>query len=204
MQNKNITLFFDFDNTLVEAVKRITEMYNKKYNDNADWEKVYRWNLYDQCTQITEDDISEFFGSEEFFVGLDKTLLGYSYSVLRDDLKRYPHIKFGIITKGNPNNLYWKEKFINKWFSPDILKLECASTMSKHSISGEYLLIDDNEKCVLTCGCKYKLLYAPQGKREWNENVYDLPSDESDIDVIDTYYDAYKYIMYALKQDGII
>ena len=195
----NNTIWFDFDNTLVNSTMQIVDMYNNEYDESVDWTKVYNWNFEDQCKQITLQDIDRYFGSRDFFEDVD---LLYDMVDLFDYYSTATSLTIGVATKGNKSNLNYKKNYIDEILFADKILLMDDSTMDKSQVEG-LILVDDNSHCLKTCKCRYKILYAPLGKRQWNEDVYDLPSDETDILIVKNGYELRNLIDYILKKENL-
>lgn len=208
VSNKEVTIWWDLDNTLLNSTKEIVRQFNNKHNQNNDWKLTKKWNFTDVCEGITNAEVNEMFGSKEFFDNVEFTELIKVYFKLANGIYETEYgdevdVLMGIISKGNESNLYYKENQLLNKIPYDRKKLESDTTMDKSSINGEFMLIDDNQDCLLTCGCKYKVLYAPFGKCEWNEKIYDLYSEESGVDIVSSAKELYQYILYALKKENI-
>lgn len=204
----HLTLWFDLDNTLLNSTKEIVRQFNNRYNQANDWTLTKKWNFTDVCEGITNSEVNEMFGSKEFFDNVKFTELIKVYFKLANGIYETEYgdevdVLMGIISKGNESNLFYKENQLLNKIPYDCKKLESDATMNKSSINGEFLLVDDNQECLLTCGCKYKVLYAPFGKCEWNEKIYDLDSEESGIDIVSNAKELYQYVLYALKKENI-
>lgn len=208
INTNGITIWWDLDNTLLNSTKEIVRQFNNKHNQTNDWRLTKKWNFTDVCEGITNTEVNEMFGSKEFFDNVEFTELmkiyfGFLNGVYESDCGDEVDVFMGIISKGNRSNLYYKDTQLLNRIPYDFKKLEPDTTMDKSSINGEFMLIDDNYECLLTCGCKYRVLYAPFGKCEWNEKIYDLDAEESGIDIVSNAKELYQYIIYALKKENI-
>lgn len=203
---KEITLWFDVDSTMIHTIPTIVDMYNDKYDKQCDYTKTRKWNFGDSCEGITLEDINEFFGSREFFERVEFTEVGLLYFQLLEKFHKYPNIKFGIISKGSVDNLYWKKRFVKDLIPHDKLILESEDVIGRGILQGEFILIDDSSVNLENCGCLHRVLYADDlyGETEWNKSAYSKPSEDTGIDVVTTAKELKDYILYVLKKENIL
>ena len=65
-----MTIYLDFDNTIVESNKRIIDMLNKKYGTSKTEDDLFDYN-YNSIYPISEKEKLQMFESEEFYNGLE-------------------------------------------------------------------------------------------------------------------------------------
>jgi len=174
-------IYFDFDNTIVNSIESFCSVYNFLYDDNADWRKVRKWNMSDQCTGLDNDMIIRIFEDGLFFQKLkffDNRIYNY-LKKLNEDNEIY------ILSVGSRKNLIYKKKwildklpFINE---KNIVLLshfnegnDSIGIIDKSEINLENsVLIDDNQDALLSSNATHKVLYSNNGlKAEWNEKVF--------------------------------
>ena len=189
-----MNIFIDFDNTIVNSIEAFCSAYNFLYDENANWSKVRKWNMTDECPLSDRDMTVRIFEDGLFFQKL-KFYDNKIYHILKR-LSKTDNIF--IVSVGSRKNLLYKKKwvlynlpFINEkniillsHFNDDSNVL---GTIDKSEVNMENgILIDDNQDALLSSNAKYKLLYSHNGiKAEWNKNVYyDYPV-VSNVDVLE-------------------
>lgn len=164
---KKIKLFIDFDSTIVESVKAYCDVYNELYNANADYTKVERWDLGDQCP-LAVDYVENIFATERFFEVLE--LIDSDTKQVLDELKE--HYEVIIHSIGNPENISRKAEWIkrNLHISDMILLSKSNIVMDKSIIdmSGG-IIVDDYENNLFKSNADVKICFGKETK-EWNKN----------------------------------
>lgn len=163
-------LFFDVDNTICNSTKRFVEIYNEKYNQQADWRKCYKWDYSDICPLL--NDSEEFFARPDFYNNkMDyqdvyiPSILDYLYNVDRFDVH--------FVTIGTKDNLYFKEKWLKKRFKyipKENYHLLEKLNMGKSEIDMiGGILIDDSYINLLTSNADLKICMHKQ--TDWNKDA---------------------------------
>ena len=106
-------LFFDVDNTICNSTKRFVEIYNQLYNQKADWRECYKWDYSDICPLI--DNSENIFARPDFYDNQLDYHDPYIYSIL-DYLYNHDNFDVHFVTIGTKDNLYFKEKWLEKRF----------------------------------------------------------------------------------------
>lgn len=159
-------IFLDFDGTLVNSVKSIVELYNKKTDSNADWTKVRNWDFSDQCPGIGPM-IKDFFASDEFYENLEF----YDENTIRVLNLLKEEYEVIICTIGCWLNVSKKVVWIkdNAEHENVILIGKDDNVMDKSIIdmSGG-IIIDDHEDNLFSSNADIKISFGTRAK--WNEN----------------------------------
>ncbi|HHT98242.1 MAG TPA: hypothetical protein GXZ90_10170 [Clostridiales bacterium] len=159
-------IFLDFDGTIVNSVKKIVQLYNERFQKQAEWTKVNKWNFTDQCPEI-ESSIKSFFASDEFYEDLEL----YDFNTLRVFNLLKNKYEVIICTIGCVDNVAKKSQWIKKNLKHEniILLAKDNNIMDKSIIdmSGG-IIIDDHENNLFTSNADIKINFGL--KREWNQN----------------------------------
>jgi 5'(3')-deoxyribonucleotidase len=170
-------LFVDFDGTITDSARAFCDAYNLTYcnKDNftpADYTKVNRYDLADQCTLVsTQEKVREIFACYEFWSWLD--FMDGAKNALEKLNEKY---ELFICSIGTNLNLSRKAKWIERYLpfiKKCILINNGNNTMDKSIIdmSGG-ILIDDVAKNLVSSNAECKICF---GKiHPWNE---ELPND---------------------------
>lgn len=164
-----LKLFLDFDQTIVNAVEAYCETYNNIYAhchgfEYAEWEKIKRWDLTDQCPMHTEPET--LFASWLFFELLNP-MDDNTFEML-EEIKEFCDIT--ICTIGTPENIIRKTQWIvdNLGISDMILLSQEKITMDKSVVNMEgAVFVDDSYKNLLSSNADFKICF---GTTEWNKD----------------------------------
>lgn len=189
-------LFLDVDNTICNSTKRFVDIYNKEYNQQADWTKCNKWDFSDICplAKNAEDIFARYdFYNEEMEL-MDRYIKGV---ILMLHLQEYD---INFVTIGTKNNLKFKEKWLKKNF-PYITKnryhLLEKTNMGKEEIHmQDGILVDDSYINLLTSNAELKIcMHKPV---EWNKDI-----ERSGFIRLNHSLELYNYIV-ELEKVGII
>ena len=98
-------IVLDFDDTLVKSSEQIIHMLNQKHNLNKTIVDLTEWNYASIYPQITNQEITELYSSQQFFKEVK-----WNEGVKSFLLKFKNNYKFVICSKGSKENLRLKEK----------------------------------------------------------------------------------------------
>jgi len=164
------TIFLDWDNTLYNSTKAMTKLYNKIYNDDADYKEIKTWNATNFKYIRNSEQIERLFLDEEmyqedmFYDGALKFINDYYSNIV-------------IVTVGRVDNLYHKSKLKNKLFPKvKLIGLENNDiyTLSKGLINmSGGIFVDDKADYLHQSNAEVKILFDPMGY-EWNEGYTGL------------------------------
>jgi 5'(3')-deoxyribonucleotidase len=169
-----IKVYVDFDSTLVNSTKRLVEMLNIKFNKNADWTKIKKYNCEDLFQEVTPEQVTEIFASKDFFYNL------HIFDNANEVLSIHRSIfDYEITTIGTSENLYWKERWCNQYLEfpfvfNGIMKNEMGKGKDVCDMSGG-IIIDDHIDNIFTSNATHKILYKGKYETEWNT----IPSDSN-------------------------
>jgi 5'(3')-deoxyribonucleotidase len=188
-------IFFDVDSTLCNSPKRFIELYNEKYNQNADWKKVYKWDFSDVCPLL--ENAEEIFAHPEFYNAQLEYMDVYIPSVL-NYLHTSGEYEIDFVTIGNKDNLYFKKNWLQRNFpyiTDDHYHLLNKIKMGKSEIDmSDSILIDDNYINLLTSNADLKI--CMYDIMEWNKDV-----EKSGFKRLKDSLDLYNYLS-MLERDG--
>src|SRR5574344_534405 len=167
--SKYTRLFLDFDGTIVNTIKSITDLYNDDFEfydgfKPLTWDMVNTWN-FSECSCTTPEYINEYFNQKRFFDNLD--CFDNSFEII--DLLRMT-LKITIVSTGDTPNLRIKEKWIKdkmpycKFIGVDLNKYKDKS----HIDMRNSIFIDDCEDNLKTSNASLKICFGDE--HPWNKN----------------------------------
>lgn len=187
-----MTIYVDFDNTIVESHKRIIELLNKRYNLSKTEEDLIDWG-YRSIASITEEEKLSLFEENDFFSGLE-----FKDGFLDVLNKHYNSNEFIIATKGTPKNLEKKIAWIKKNIPYDIKVIGITNdNFSKKQVDmSEGIQIDDCSYALDT-NAKIKILYKGGNNFGWQQDYVNtdimVVNTWKEIDDILFFYSEYDY-----------
>ncbi len=167
-------IFLDFDCTIADSVKTYCNVYNLLYKEQngykkADYNKVNRYDLKDQCDLIEHQEI--IFSSEKFFRYLE--LMPYAKEVIERLGSKY---ELAICSIGTLDNISYKSKWIsnNLPFINNVILI--SNVVGVHGIKTdksiinmeEAIFIDDHAENLFSSNAGFKICFGKQ--YEWNKN----------------------------------
>lgn len=187
-----MTIYLDFDNTIVESNKRIIDIINKKYNLSKTEQDLKDFD-FNSIHPITLQEKTEMFESDEFYDGLE--FKPYVLDVLNKYKDSYELI---IVSKGTPLNLKKKEKWLIEHipFNYKFIGIDGhAHNKSSIDMTGG-IQIDDSYSCLKT-NADIKILYKSFNNYPWQisdeQESYMYVNSWEDIDSILDFYNHYNY-----------
>lgn len=187
-----ITVYVDFDNTIVESNKKIIEILNNKYHTFKTEDDLFDYN-YNSIYPITTQEKKELFESDEFYNGLE-----FKPGFL-NVLNTYNSIyNFVIVSKGTRLNLEKKKKWIKNNLGENFqfIGLEMGDrNFNKNKIDMEgSIQIDDIFDCLKT-NAMLKILYKSYNDFPWQQpnstDEYLVTNSWNEIDSILSFYHEY-------------
>lgn len=181
-------LFFDVDNTICNSTKRFVEIYNEIYDQNAEWQKCYKWDFSDICPLA--EDVEGIFARTDFYNNQLDFHDPYVYSILKL-LYNVNNFDIHFVTIGTERNLYYKKEWLKRRFPyvPDknyhlLEKIE----MGKGEIDmSDGILIDDSYINLLTSNADLKICMHKPTK--WNKDV-----EKSGFKRVENSLELYQYL----------
>lgn len=162
-------IFVDFDETIVNSVLRVCEIYNEKFDSNVRWQDTKLWCMKDVCPLFEKGEINDIFSSDLFFKKL--SFKEDMFEVLSELSKDY---KITVVSIGTENNCQNKKKFIEDklpFVSKSVLlpaeKGNIIMDKSSVDMSGG-IFIDDAEDNLFSSNADVKVLYQNLPNTEWN------------------------------------
>lgn len=189
-------LYLDVDNTICNSTKRFVEIYNQEYNQQADWEKCFKWDYSDICPLL--EDAEPIFAREDFYN--DKLELMDKYIKTIILLLNLQDYDIHFVTIGTKDNLKYKKRWLEKLF-PYIPKqnyhlLEKANMGKEEIHMQEGILVDDNYINLLTSNSDLKI--CMHKTTEWNKGV-----ERSGFIRLNNSLELYEFIK-KLEGEGVI
>lgn len=166
-------VFIDFDDTLVNSLRAFCKVYNKRYQDSADWTKVRRYDMTDQCTHLGENfegniqaEILDIYGSSEFWRYL-RPMKKANEILIKLKKEGYTLVMASI---GDPANISKKIRYADANFPMFDQYLMLYTKKGKHSkgkinMHGAFM-VDDNDRILRTTNASVKVVFGPE--REYN------------------------------------
>lgn len=176
---KKPTIYIDFDNTMVDSILTIVNLYNQDFCAYQDFRSVnpnniFNWN-FKELTLTSRQYINQLFNSPRFFNNLKYMenaetilwLLSFNFN-------------FTIVSCGDCPNLKLKEKWLNRNFCTYINEVKyinhafvkfvgvnsCEHSDKSHIDMSDGILIDDSLTNLVTSNAKYKILFGKE--KDWN------------------------------------
>lgn len=168
-------LYLDFDNTIVNATKKIVELYDKDFWKYKNYTPTHWINIntysFDELALINKDIVLDYFDDHRFFINLE--YMENAKEVL-DELKDYYEIN--ICSIGRKMNLYNKKQWIEKNLSYAKfigIDLKYGNKSSVDMSGNGSVILDDNIDMLYSSNADIKVIY---GDFSWSENnIYDYP-----------------------------
>ena len=201
-------IVLDFDDTLVKSSEQIIHMLNQKHNLNKTIVDLTEWNYASIYPQITNQEITELYSSQQFFKEVK-----WNEGVKSFLLKFKNNYKFVICSKGSKENLRLKEMFLCHWFKQfDIqdwkfIGLETNDdsdyNLNKSMIDFSDCLfaVDDNVSALLSINTPKKILIKNYAEYYWNKT----PINREDTYVINDFNELIEMCNFdkKLRNEGI-
>lgn len=186
LNNKKPTLYIDFDNTLVNSIKKIVELWQRKYNGTSRYKPIHWTEIetYDfKELNVSKDEIKEFFNTKEFFQKLEfcdnaEVIIKFLYE---------QGFKIVFVSMGQPENLALKKEWLSKHNilkNTEFIGIDINNYKDKSHIDmSDGILIDDEIRYLETSNAVKKVCFGDEyewnrdwlGKRCWNwYEVYDF------------------------------
>lgn len=195
------TIFIDFDDTLVNATEAFVKVYNKRYEQNADYSLVRRLDLTDQCPLLGTNDkfqgniqqeIVDIYASKEFWDNLKP------FPSAIDVLNKFKKEGYRLIlvSMGNLENLTKKKHYMEvhfPMFNDVILWHQTRFPFSKGVVvtMNRAFMIDDNSNVLRTTNATEKIIFGQE--REYNSKY--------NYTRIDNWLEIYDYISSKIEKN---
>lgn len=166
-------IYLDFDNTMINSVKIITELLNIRYNKNVRWKDVREYNLTDQFPEVSRKEIIELFENKEFFYKVKDNIYPDCEKVLNKLCKDFDVY---VVSIGTAENIARKSLVIKEVF-PQIknciflTKTDGVMDKSIIRMGKEDFIIDDHIDNIKSSSAGNRLLFSFEGiETNWNKN----------------------------------
>lgn len=187
-----MTIYVDFDNTIVESNQKVIDILNKKYKTTKTEKDLKDYN-FNSIAPISIEEKLNIFEDDAFFTDLK---IKENFLNVLD--KYYDKLEFVIVSKGTEANLIKKQKWIKENIPYDIKFIGITNnSLSKKKVNmcGGFQ-IDDCTKALDT-NAEIKILYKNYNNFAWqlgysNKEIL-VVNDWSEIDDIISFYSIYHY-----------
>ena len=169
------TIVWDFDETLVKSSKAFVAVKSAIDGAEYDWQSVTQWNYGDIIPNLSDEEVEDIFGSDEFYQELE------IYEGALDCLMwaKENGFKMVLASKGTLMNISKKAKFVKEYIDLFDEFVFLGNVKDKHilSIYGNCLYIDDNanwlkSSCKKGVGILANLLNKQEGV-QWGLQIWD-------------------------------
>lgn len=163
---KKLQLFIDFDEVMVNSIDSVLLILNKRYSANYSYRDCRRWDFTDLFSEITKEEITECFESDEFWEALTfkDSLLNFL-----NELRVFYNIV--IVSRGTKLNLEKKEKWLKEHLDVPYKFVPVRENESKGIIDMDGgVQIDDNQFNLAETNATYKILFwGGDCFTDWND-----------------------------------
>lgn len=167
-------LYLDFDNTIVNATKKIVELYDKDFWKYKNYTPTHWTNIntysFDELALINKDIVLDYFDDHRFFINLE--YMENAKEIL-DELK--DEYEINICSIGRRMNIYNKKYWVEKnipyanFIGVDLIKGGKGSIDMSSGIA-----LDDNIDMLHSTNADIKVIYGDI--LDWNkDNIYNYP-----------------------------
>ena len=157
-------IYLDLDGCVFRSKKQVTKYLNQRYNMEVKWKSVKDYNFQDQFPGVSLDEIEEIFSDRDFYHDCE------FYKGAMDFIENSGH-EIVFCTKGTIENLYYKTKLLNYYF-PTIPIITLSNSLSKRNVDmSDGILVDDYDVNLNICNAKYKIMFIPEGKTDYNTRI---------------------------------
>lgn len=166
-----LKIYCDFDNTIVNTVKCIVDLYNDDFKyypnfKNVIWMDIDSWD-FTECELASKDYINMLFTQPRFFRKLG--FMDWSFNVL---MKLKDMHDISIISLGTTPNLKQKEKWIDDMFyGLKFVGINSHVYQDKSCVNmSDGILIDDVADNLISSNAKYKICFGDEysWNKDWN------------------------------------
>lgn len=186
-----ITIYLDFDNTMVESNKKVIEILNERYNENKTEADLWDYG-YNSIHNITEQEKLSIFESDEFFTNLE-----FKPNMLDTISKHYDKFNWIITTKGTKTNLEKKFQWLDNNWPFDMKRIGITNdNFSKASVDMSNGIQIDDTTAALDTLAAVKVLY-----KDFNDFRWQQIEPCSDILVVNTWQDIDKILDFYANID---
>ena len=185
-----ITIYLDFDNTIVESNQQVIKIINQRYGTDCSEDDLKDYG-FNSIYKITENEKLSIFESDDFFTDLQ-----FTPNVIDVIRRNYDKFNWVITTKGTPLNLQKKFEWLNQHWPFEMEKIGITNDgLSKSSVDmANGIQIDDTANALDT-NADVKILYKDFHNYYWQQvepcdNVL-VVNDWNDIENILQFYACY-------------
>lgn len=185
-----ITIYLDFDNTIVESNKRVIEILNERYGENKNEDDLWDYG-YNSIHNISEEEKLSIFESDDFFKDLQ-----FKPRAIDTINKRYEQFNWVITTKGTDINLEKKFAWLDKYWPFKMDRVGITNNnFSKSSVDMTNGIQIDDVAAALDTKATVKILYKDYKNYRWQQvNPCDnilVVNDWDEIDTILSFYSEF-------------
>lgn len=167
-----IPLFLDFDEVLADSIPAFVQVYNERYNANADHTQLRQYDFKDICPLLKEGEVKDIFGCDRFWELLKLKKDCYNVLNKKENIERFDYI---LVSIGSPRNLYKKSKYVSEhlpMIEQMILITNKHSKMNKQWVNMENsIFIDDHIDNLNSSNATYRICFKEKWL-PWNDGWY--------------------------------
>lgn len=159
-----ITIYLDFDNTIVESNKKVIEILNERYGTNKSEADLKDYG-YKSIHNISEKEKLSIFESDEFFNNLQ-----FKPHIIDTITKHYDKFNWVITTKGTKVNLEKKFLWLDEYWPFNMKRIGITNEdCSKSSINMSGGIQIDDIASALDTKADVKILYKDYNDFYWQQ-----------------------------------
>lgn len=186
-----ITIYLDFDNTIVESNKKVIEILNKRYGEDKNEKDLLDYG-YNSIHKISEQEKLSIFESNEFFTNLE-----FKPHIIDIITKNYTKFNWVITTKGTKLNLEKKFKWLDEYWPFDMQKVGITNdNLSKSIVDMSDGIQIDDVAAALDTKAALKILY-----KDYNNFCWQQINPGDDILVVNSWEEIDKILEFYNKFD---
>lgn len=186
-----ITIYLDFDNTIVESNKRVIEILNERYGGSKNEEDLTDYG-FNSIHKISEEEKLSIFESDDFFTNLQ-----FKPHIIDVITKNYNNFNWVITTKGTQTNLDKKFAWLDEHWPFNMSKIGITNdNLSKSQIDMSDGIQIDDVSAALDTKAAIKILY-----KDYNNFCWQQISPGDDILVVNSWEEIDKILEFYAKFD---
>lgn len=172
-----ITIYLDFDNTIVESNKKVIEILNKRYNQSKTEDDLKDYG-FNSIHKISEEEKLGIFDSDEFFTNLQ-----FKPHIIDIINRHFNDFNWVITTKGTKTNLEKKFAWLDEHWPFQMERVGITSdNLSKSMVNMANGIQIDDVTAALDTKAAVKILY-----KDYNNFCWQQIEPGSDIIVVNSW-----------------
>lgn len=186
-----ITIYLDFDNTIVESNKKVIEILNERYGENKSEDDLVDYG-FNSIHKIPEKEKLSIFESDEFFTDLQ-----FKPHIIDIITKNYNKFNWVITTKGTKANLDKKFAWLDEHWPFDMQRIGITNdNLSKSTVDMSNGIQIDDVSAALDTKAAVKILY-----KDYNDFCWQQIEPGDDILVVNSWEEIDKILGFYAEFD---